>query len=279
MCYERPVLLAIDVGNTNVTIGLFEIGRQQLLHQFRIESARNRTADEYAVFVRSLLHLHSIDARSITAAIVASVVPTLTDTIVELVRRAFGIDPMVVGPGMKTGVAILMDNPREVGADRIVNAVAAHERVSRTAPELGVIVVDFGTATTFDVVSPKGEYIGGVICPGVQISADALFARAAKLPRVEVSQPPRAIGKNTLHAMQSGLFYGYVALVDGLVARLRAELAHSVRVLATGGLARLIAPASTTIEEVDDDLTLDGLRILFERNSHTPPPAPAAARS
>jgi type III pantothenate kinase len=260
------VLLAIDVGNTNVTIGLFEIGRTRLLHQFRIESARNRTADEYAVFVRSLLDLHRIDSTHITGSIVASVVPTLTDTIVDLVRRGFGIDPMVVGPGMKTGVAILIDNPREVGADRIVNAVAAHEHVSKDNPELGVIVVDFGTATTFDVVSPKGEYVGGVICPGVQISADALFARAAKLPRVEVTKPPKAIGKNTQHAMQSGLFYGYVALVDGMVARLRSELQYGVRVLATGGLARLIAPASTTIEEVDDDLTLVGLRILHERN-------------
>lgn len=266
------MLLAIDVGNTNVTIGLFEDAAKpessRLVHQFRIESARNRTADEYAVFVRSLLDLHKVDAGRISAAILASVVPTLTDTIVELVRRAFGIDPLVVGPGMKTGVAILMDNPREVGADRIVNAVAAHDRVVLKNPELGVIVVDFGTATTFDVVSPKGEYVGGVICPGVQISADALFARAAKLPRVEVTQPPRAIGKNTQHAMQSGLFYGYVALVDGMVARLRTEVGYPVRVMATGGLARLIAPASVTIEEVDDDLTLVGLRILFERNKN-----------
>jgi len=258
------VLLAIDVGNTNVTIGLFE--GERLVHQFRIESARNRTADEYAVFVRSLLDLHRIDAGRISAAIIASVVPTLTDTIVELVRRAFGIDPPVVGPGMKTGVAILMDNPREVGADRIVNAVAAHDRVSTMSPDLGVIVVDFGTATTFDVVAPKGEYVGGVICPGVQISADALFARAAKLPRVEVTQPAKAVGKNTQHAMQSGLFYGYVALVDGMVTRLRSELSYPVRVLATGGLARLIAPATTSIEEVDDDLTLVGLRLLHERN-------------
>lgn len=262
------MLLAIDVGNTNVTIGLFDGTSEtsRLVHQFRLESARNRTADEYAVLVRALLDLHRIDPARIQAAVVASVVPPLTDTIVDLVKRAFGIDALVIGPGLKTGVAILMDNPREVGADRIVNAVAAHDRVVKTHPDRGVVVVDFGTATTFDVVSPKGEYVGGVICPGVQISADALFARAAKLPRVEVTRPPKAIGKNTQHAMQSGLFYGYVALVDGMVQRLRGELSYAVTVLATGGLAKLIAPASTTIEEVEDDLTLVGLRILYERN-------------
>jgi type III pantothenate kinase len=266
--YDGAVLLAIDVGNTNVTLGLFEGtgDAAHLVHQFRVESARGRTPDEYAVIVRALLDLHRIEPSRIRAAIVASVVPPLTDTIVELVGRAFGIQPIVVGPGIKTGVAILIDNPREVGADRIVNAVAAHDRVTRKEPEAGVIVVDFGTATTFDVVSPKGEYVGGVICPGIQISADALFARAAKLPRVEVTRPAKAIGKNTQHAMQSGLFYGYVALVDGMVARLRGEVSHPVRVLATGGLARLIAQATTSLEEVDDDLTLVGLRILHERN-------------
>jgi len=262
------MLLAIDIGNTNVTVGIFD--GDALAHQFRIESARGRTADEYAVIVSQLLTLHKVEPTRISAAVLASVVPTLTDTIVELVKRTFKLTPVVVGPGTKTGVAILIDNPREVGADRIVNAVAAHDRVMATAKPgteaPGVIVVDFGTATTFDVVSPKGEYVGGVICPGVLISADALFARAAKLPRVEVTRPARAIGKNTQHAMQSGLFYGYVALVDGLVTRLRGELAHPVRIIATGGLAKLIAPASTTIDEVDDDLTLVGLRLLHERN-------------
>jgi type III pantothenate kinase len=271
------MLLAIDVGNTNVTLGLFDAtskssrdARQRPTHVFRLESARNRTADEYAVMVVHMLALEGVDPRAIDAAIVASVVPPLTDTIVRLVERAFRIAPLVVGPGTKTGVAVLVDNPREVGADRIVNAVAAHARTAElrdaTGQPLGVIVVDFGTATTFDVVSPKGDYIGGAICPGLQISADALFARAAKLPRVEVVRPPKALGKNTQQHMQSGLFFGYVGLVDGLVQRLRDEVPFPTRVLATGGLAVLIAPGSATIEEVDDDLTLDGLRIIHQRN-------------
>lgn len=255
------MLLAIDVGNTNIVYGLFD--GPTLLHQFRVETSRGRTADEYAVVLRQLLSMHGISPSDVKAAIVASVVPPLTEPMVALVRRAFAFEALVVGPGIKTGVSILYENPREVGADRIVNAVASFERF-RSA----VIVVDFGTATTFDCITPKGEYLGGVIVPGIQISADALFARAAKLPRVEIQKPPKVIGRNTQHSMQSGIVYGYVGLVDGLVARIKTEMAFpSCAVVATGGLARLIAPMSESIEHVDDDLTLTGLRILYERNA------------
>lgn len=253
------MLLVIDVGNTNIVYGLFD--GTTLLHQFRVESSRGRTADEYAVVLRQLLQMHDIDPKSVHASIVASVVPSLTEPMVALVKRAFGHDALVVGPGIKSGMPILYENPREVGADRIVNAVAAYERFKS-----GCIVVDFGTATTFDCVSPKGEYLGGVICPGIQISADALFARAAKLPRVEVAKPPKVVGRNTVNSMQSGIVYGYVGLVDGMIARLEAELAFPCALLATGGLARLIAPLTARAIEFDDELTLTGLRILYERN-------------
>jgi len=265
------MLLVVDVGNTNISFGVFN--GAALLHHVRSESARSRTPDEYAVLVRQMLALRGVDLDGIDAAIIASVVPTLTDTMTGLVRRAFGREALVVGPGIKTGMAILYENPREVGADRIVNAVAAYEWAKGA-----VIVVDFGTATTFDCVTPKGEYLGGVITPGVQISAEALFSRAARLHRVELALPPRVVGRNPVHSMQSGIVYGYAGLVDGLVGRIQKELGHPCRVVATGGLARLIAPQTETIEEVDDDLTLTGLRLIHERNgpvSSKGPPAGA----
>ncbi|WP_438026793.1 type III pantothenate kinase [Sorangium sp. So ce233] len=297
------MLLAIDVGNTNISFGVLE--GEALRHHLRCESARSRTADEYAVLVRQMLDLRRVDLARIDSAVIASVVPTLTDTMVGLVERAFGIEALVVGPGIKTGMSILYENPREVGADRIVNAVAAHEWVKRTpepasarehgidsgrggeagrgdhAAATGVIVVDFGTATTFDCVTPRGEYLGGVIAPGIQISAEALFSRAARLSRVEIALPPRVVGRNPVHSMQSGIVYGYAGLVDGLVGRLRRELGYPCRVIATGGLARLIAPQTETIEVVDDDLTLTGLRLIYERNAERnsgPATLPPAAR-
>ena len=255
------MLLAVDVGNTNISYGVLEGPR--LVHHLRTESARQRTADEFAVLVRQMMVLYDVDPTAIKHAIIASVVPALTDTMIEFVRRAFKIEPLVVGPGMKSGMPILYEDPREVGADRIVNAVAGYEWAKGS-----VIVVDFGTATTFDCVSKKGEYLGGVIVPGVQISADALFSRAARLHRVELALPPKAIGRNPTQSMQSGIIYGYAGLVDGLCARLKKELGEGTRVTATGGLASLIGKQTEAIEEVDHDLTLTGLRLIHERNAH-----------
>ena len=255
------MLLVVDVGNTNTVLGLYQ--GKELLHDFRIESSKGRTVDEYHVLILSLIRLAGVDPEKVVASIVASVVPALSDPIGTALRRAFGHRALVVGPGIKTGMPILYENPREVGADRIVNAIAAYERVQDGQ---GCIVVDFGTATTFDCVSNKGEYLGGVIAPGMQISAEALFTRAAKLPRTEIVKPPRAVGRNTVHSMQSGIVFGYVGLVDGLVVRLKAELGYPCRVIATGGLASLIAPESESIEDTEPNLTLEGLRILYERN-------------
>ncbi len=253
------MLLAVDVGNTNISFGLLSAGK--LVHHLRSESARQRTSDEYAVLVREMMTLYGADASSVNAAIIASVVPALTDTMITFVKRAFGVDPLVVGPGIKTGMPILYEDPREVGADRIVNAVAGFDWAAGA-----VIVVDFGTATTFDCVSKKGEYLGGVITPGVQISADALFARAARLHRVDFAVPAKAIGRNSTQSMQSGIVFGYAAMVDGLAARLRKELGEQARVIATGGLASLIGKQTTSIEKVDSDLTLTGLYLIHQRN-------------
>lgn len=253
------MLLAIDVGNTHTVLGLYD--GEELVRHFRIQSVRGRTADEFRVVLSSLMRLAELDPKRVDASILASVVPSLTETMVQAVRVAFGHEMIVVGPGVKTGMPILYEIPREVGADRIVNAVAAYERVRG-----GVIVVDFGTATTFDCISHRGEYLGGAIAPGVQISAESLFSRAAKLPRAELSKPPRVLGRNTVHSMQSGIIYGYVELVDGLVERLAKEMGYPCTTLATGGLASLIRSESRTIDEVVDSLTLEGLRILYERN-------------
>jgi type III pantothenate kinase len=254
------VLLAVDIGNTNITCGVYR--DRDLAQTFRAETARSRTADEYAVLLRQMLALSELGAASITAAIIASVVPPLTDVLARAIRQGFARDPLIVGPGLKTGIAVKYETPHAVGADRIVNAVAAFERYRS-----GVIVVDFGTATTFDCISAKAEYLGGVIVPGIRVSLDGLVNRAAKLSPIEIAAPPRVLGRNTTHSLQSGIVFGYASLVDGLGRKLEAELAFACKVIGTGGLATLIAEHSEALDELDENLTLEGLRILHERNS------------
>ncbi|TLM65736.1 MAG: type III pantothenate kinase [Deltaproteobacteria bacterium] len=253
------MLLAIDIGNTNTVFGLYR--GETLLRTWRLQTDRTRTADEWALAVHGLFAMAGLHPGEVTGAIIASVVPPVLPAIAALCREHLKLEPCVVGAETPTGMPIRYDNPREVGADRIVNAVAAYARKRRS-----LIVIDFGTATTFDAISARGEYLGGAIAPGLGISAEALWQRASKLPRVEIARPPRSIAGNTVHSMQAGLFYGYVGLVDGIVGRMQEELGDDPAVLATGGLAGLIAPHSTTINEVDPDLTLEGLRLIFERS-------------
>ena len=256
-------LLAIDIGNTNVTLGLFDYadGRGKLAQHWRIGTHRDQTSDEVSVVLRSLFDQAGRRTQEITDGIVSSVVPPLLPIWERVCSKLFERAPMVVGPGTRTGMPVRYENPREVGADRIVNAVAAFEM--HGGP---IIAVDFGTATTFDCVSAHGEYLGGAIFPGIQIAMDALFQRTALLHRVELSRPKTVIGKTTTGALQSGLLFGYAGMVDAMVGRIRAELGAQARCIATGGLAQRIASETTTIERVEPFLTLEGLRILFEKN-------------
>jgi len=253
------MLLAIDAGNTNVVLGIYH--EEKLIEHWRVSTDRQKTADEYGILLRNLFEFHGHRFDSISAIAIASVVPPLMTALERMSQDYFGVQPLVIGPGVKTGMPVKFDNPREVGADRIVNAVAAYETYG--AP---LIVVDFGTATTFDVVSRQGEYIGGAIAPGIGISTEALFARAAKLPRVELVKPPLVIAKNTVNGMQAGIIYGFTGQVDGIVKRMKKEMGEDFFVVATGGLAELIAAESETIQKVDPWLTLEGLRLIYLKN-------------
>ncbi len=254
------MILVMDVGNTNIMLGVYE--DKKLIQKWKLCTDIDKTSDEIGMLFMNLFNMENLDVGQVEAVVIASVVPPIMYSLEHAVKKYFKLKPMVVGPGIKTGINIRTENPREVGADRIVNAVAAYEIYGGP-----LIIVDFGTATTFCAVSSRGEYLGGAICPGIRISADALFQRAAKLPRVELCKPDCIIGKNTVTSMQAGIVFGYVGQVDYIVRRMKKEMGEdSIKVVATGGLAPLIASETETIDVINETLTLEGLRIIYERN-------------
>ncbi len=253
------MLMVLDVGNTNIVLGVFE--GQRLVRNWRISTNKDKTADEYGLQIRMLFEYSGIKCSDMAAVIISSVVPTVMSALESMSVNYFGIKPLVVGPGVKTAMPIRYDNPKEVGADRIVNAIAAYEIYGGP-----LIVVDFGTATTFDAISADGAYLGGAIAPGIGISTEALYTKAAKLPRIELLKPKAVIGKNTVSSMQSGIIYGFVGQADGIVSRMKKEMGGKAYVVATGGLAELISNESGLIDTINSNLTLEGLRIIYERN-------------
>jgi type III pantothenate kinase len=254
------MLLCIDIGNTNLVFGLWDGGKW--LDRWRVRTVQNKMPDEYAMLLKTLLAERGYALKDVGRVAIASVVPRLKTVFRELFLRYFRIDPLIIGPGVRTGLKIRIDNPVELGADLVADAVAAYSRFKTAC-----IIVDFGTATTFSAVSKEGEFMGVSIAPGIEVAADALSNKAAQLPRINLAPPPKAIGTNTIHSMQSGLIYGYIGLVEGLIHRIREEIGGEATVIATGGLSKVLAPLTKEIEEIDTDLTLEGLRIIMERNS------------